>query len=212
MKTMIYILILTAANFSLVAAQTGQSNSYQPADPMQNISPEITKISKSVQTLNGTLKDLLEKFAVGKGMQLTERQQKLLLGFEILNRAELRLEILQKFQIELTQKDGEVKTRLAQVEENLLPGSVERNMAFIGTTKGDELRETRKKSVGNRTPQPAHSFKSNQPQFAANLRRIAPSRNLWADSAPQNSAVNRGGNIGFVDWRVNLHNSIFSLN
>jgi hypothetical protein len=54
---------------------------------------------------------------VGKGMQLTERQQKLLLGFEVLNRAEQRVEILQKFQIELTQKEGEVKTRLGQVQE-----------------------------------------------------------------------------------------------
>ncbi len=154
MKRTIYILALTLTAFFAVSAQTQpplspdrQPNYYSQTDPMLNISQEITKISKSVQTLNDSIKDLLEKFAVGKGMQLTARQQKLLLGFEVLNRAEQRLEILQKFQIELTQKDREVKTRLAQIEENLLPGRVESNTAFIGTTKGDELRESRKRSL-----------------------------------------------------------------
>jgi len=87
---------------------------------------------------------LLEKLTVGKGMQLTERQQKLLLGFEVLNRAEQRVEILQKFQIELTQKEGEVKTRIGQVEEASFPDSIERSIAVIGTTRGEEMREGRR--------------------------------------------------------------------
>lgn len=147
MKKMIFVLIFLAANFSILSAQTNQPNYNSPTDPLQNISQEITKISKSVQNFNTGIKELLEKFAVGKGMQLTERQQKLLLGYEVLNRAEQRLEILQRFQIELTQKDGEVKTRSAQIEESLIPGSIERDTAFIGTTKGDELRENRKRTL-----------------------------------------------------------------
>lgn len=156
MRRTIDVLVFTLAIFSAVAsaqiAQTvnpEQTPNYYPQqiDPLQNISQETAKISRAVQNLNGTIKELLEKFAVGKGMQLSERQQKLLLGFEVLNRAEQRLEILQKFQIELTQKDGEVKTQIAQVEENLLPSGVERNTAFIGTTKSDELRDTRRKAL-----------------------------------------------------------------
>ncbi len=135
------------ANFSRLSAQTGSSVYNQPTDPLQNISQELTKISKTVQNFNTGIKELLERFAAGKGLQLTERQQKLLLGYEVLNRAEQRLEILQKSQIELTQKDGEVKTQLSQVEENLLPGSVERATAFVGTTKGEELRETRTRGL-----------------------------------------------------------------
>lgn len=147
MKQTIYVFVFTLVNVFAVSAQVAQTNSYPPADSLQNISQEISKISKSVQSFNVAVKELLEKFAVGRGMQLSERQQKLLLGYEVLNRAEQRLKILQEFQIELTQKDGEVKTRLAQIEENLLPGSVERNTAFIGSTKGEELRETRKRAL-----------------------------------------------------------------
>ncbi len=155
MKSFILVLMFLSANVFVISAQTNQptppesqSNYYpQTTDPLQNISQETAKISKAVQTLNNSIKELLEKFMVGKGMQLTDRQQKLLLGYEVLNRAETRLEILQKFQIEMTQKDGEVKTRLSQIEESLMPGSVERDTAFIGTTKGDELRENRRRTL-----------------------------------------------------------------
>ena len=154
MRKIIITLAFLMLGFGDLQAQTNQPNNAanQPgygnaSDPMQNISQQITGISKTMTSLNKNIKELLEKFAVGKGMQLSERQQKLLLGFEVLNRAEQRLEILQKFQIELTQKDGEVKTRMAQIDEALLPGSIERNTAMIGTTKGEELREGRRKSL-----------------------------------------------------------------
>ena len=122
MKTTIFVLIFTLASVSSIYSQTNpQTNSFPQTDPLQNISQEITKISRSVQALNKGIQELLEKFMVGKGMQLNARQQKLLLGFEVLNRAEQRLEILQKFLIELTQKEGEIKTRMGQIEEARLP-------------------------------------------------------------------------------------------
>ena len=153
MKT-IFVLIFLLANAASMFAQNsptdhtgGQANAYPPSDALQNISQEITKISKSVQNFNAGIKELLGKMASGKGMQLTERQQKLLLGFEVLNRAEQRVEILQKFQIELTQKEGEVKTRMGQVEEGLLPDSIDRSIAFIGTTRGEEMRTGRRQTL-----------------------------------------------------------------
>ncbi len=140
------ILVITAFGTFAQTNPTDNRQNFPSPDPIQNISQEITKISKSVQNFNANLKELMEKFMVGKGMQLNERQQKLLLGFEVLNRAEQRLEILQKFQIELTQKEGEVKTRMAQVQEELIPGSIDRNIAMIGTTNGNEMRENRRRT------------------------------------------------------------------
>lgn len=152
----IYVLFFLLANAFGVTAQTvqpdrtgSQTNYYQQADPLQNISQEITKISRSVQNFNNSIKELIEKLMVGKGMQLTERQQKLLLGFEVLNRAEQRLEILQKFQIELTQKEGEVKTRMGQVEEASFPDSIDRSVAIIGTTRTEEMRQGRRQTLNS---------------------------------------------------------------
>ncbi len=150
MKPIIFALFVLLVSVLETFAQTNPTDNRQnfpSPDPLQNISQEITKISKSVQNFNTNIKELLEKFMVGKGMQLTLRQQKLLLGYEVLNRAEQRLEILQKFQIELTQKDGEVKTRLSQVEEQLIPGSIDRSVAMIGSTDGNEMRENRRRTL-----------------------------------------------------------------
>ncbi|MDQ6786087.1 MAG: hypothetical protein M3033_04625 [Acidobacteriota bacterium] len=88
---------------------------------------------------------MLEQFSLGKSSQLNARQQKLLLGFEILNRAEQRLEILQKLQIELAEKEASVKTRLTQIEQESKPENIDRSIAFVGTTKSDEMRESRQR-------------------------------------------------------------------
>ncbi|MGI8640148.1 MAG: hypothetical protein ACR2MG_09330 [Pyrinomonadaceae bacterium] len=150
MKTMLVSLIVLLTMALGTFAQTDNKTNFTPSpDSLQNISQEITKISKSVQNFNNNIKELLEKFMVGKGFQLTDRQQKLLLGYEVLNRAEQRLEILQKYQIELTQKEGEVKTRMAQVEEASFPDSIDRSVAIIGTTRGEEMRENRRQTLEN---------------------------------------------------------------
>jgi len=136
------ILLFAAILFVGAAAANAQPNS------VENISQEITKISKSLETFNKNMKAFMERFALSSGNQLTERQQKLLLGFEILNKAEQRLEILQKFQIELTEKEGSVRTRLAQVELEMRPESIDRSVAFVGTTQAEEWRENRRQALG----------------------------------------------------------------
>jgi len=150
MKLILFALTVLLINALGIFGRNSQSSSTQNSqslEPLLNVSQEITKISKSVQTFNTSIRELIEKFMVGKGMQLTERQQRLLLGFEVLNRAEQRLEILQKFQIELTQKEGEVKTRTAQVEEELIPSGIDRNVALIGSTNSNEMRENRRRTL-----------------------------------------------------------------
>lgn len=156
MKTVFFVLIFLLANVQYLFAQTNQpagtvNQPYynQQVDPLQNISLEITKISRSVQNLNNSIKEWSEKFLGGKSSQFTERQQKLLLGFEVLNRAEQRVEILQKFQIELTQKEAEVKTRMGQIQEASFPDSIDRSIAMIGTTRGEEMRENRRQTLNS---------------------------------------------------------------
>lgn len=141
--------------------QNNNVNQGQPVNPLDNISLETTKISKSLTTLNKRIGELLDSFAAGKSSQLNERQQKLLLGFEILNRAEQRLEILQKFQIELSEKESAVKTRVAQIDLENRPDSIDRNVAFLGTTKTDEIRDNRR-----------HAFESERNSLQTLLSQI----------------------------------------
>jgi uncharacterized protein YoxC len=139
----LFLLTILFVSASTAAAQN------QPSYQMDNISQEITKISKSLETFNKNMKEFMERFALTNGNQLSEKHQKLLLGFEILNKAEQRLEILQKFQIELVEKESAIKSRLAQIEMEIRPESVDRSVTFAGTTKTEELRENRRQFLGS---------------------------------------------------------------
>lgn len=138
------ILLMSGAIINAQTAATessGQQNSTQQLSPIDNISQEITKISKSLQIFNKNIKELLIKNADNK---VDEKQQKLILGFEILNRAEERMQILQKFQIELVEKEATFRTRLGQIDIDLRPESIDRSTSFAGTTKPEELRDNRR--------------------------------------------------------------------
>ncbi len=117
----------------------------QSPGPVENISAELTKVSKSLQVFNKNFKAFLEHLP--QGVKYSEKQQNLLLAFEILNRAEERVQILQKFQIELTEKQANVKTRLAQVEQEVTPEGIDRIVALFGTTRTEEYRESRRRTL-----------------------------------------------------------------
>ncbi|MDQ3178954.1 MAG: hypothetical protein M3Q33_00385 [Acidobacteriota bacterium] len=144
----ITILFFFVFVFSMqIFAQTNQSNNppVQPLNPIDQISADLTKVSKSLQVFNKNFKAFLE--ILPQGIKFSEKQQNFLLAFEVLNRAEQRVQILQKFQIELTEKQADVKNRLTRVEEDITPEGIERSVAFLGTTKTEEIRESRRKTL-----------------------------------------------------------------
>ena len=151
MKTKLFVFFVFVSVFSVQTfAQNSQSipvNQLPIQTPIsiENIAVELTNVSKSLQTFNKNFKAFLDKLP--QGTQFSEKQQNLLLSFEILNRAEQRLEILQKFQIELTEKQGDLKNRLTQVEQNMTPQGIESGVAFLGTTQTPEIKENRRRTL-----------------------------------------------------------------
>lgn len=151
MKTKTLCFLVSVLFFSIqIFAQNNQTaiQSAQPnqiTNPVENISAELMKVSKSLQVFNKNFKAFLEYLP--QAAKFSEKQQSLLLGFEILNRAEERVQILQKFQIELTEKQANVRTRLAQVEQEITPEGIDRIVALLGTTRTEEYRESRRKTL-----------------------------------------------------------------
>lgn len=113
-------------------------------DSMGTIAVELTKISRSVATLSERMKSFVDKFEKVGGLTLTEKQQRLVLGMELLVRTEQRVATLQKFQIELVEKQNATKNRLSQVESDMRPRNIDRGIALEGTTETQELRENRR--------------------------------------------------------------------
>ncbi len=54
---------------------------------------------------------------------------------------------MQKFQIELTEKQADLKNRLTQVEQNMTPEGIDRGVAFLGTTQTPEIKENRRRTL-----------------------------------------------------------------
>ncbi len=149
MKMRLFVLALVAAcSTPWICAQNPAAAASNPSsDPIANISMELSRISRSVRTLNESLKAFVDKFAAVGGLTLSEKQQRLIMGLEILVRAEQRVATLQKFQIDLTEKETDTRSRLAQIEHDLKPQSVDRSVVFEGSTHTEELREDRRQTL-----------------------------------------------------------------
>lgn len=150
---------LFAASITFLFTVSGRSQA-QPAapqmysvDPMTNISMEMTRVSRNVENLTLRLKEFVDKFEKVGGMNFTEKQQRLVLGMELLVRAELRITQWQKHQIDLVQQYGRTRAELAAIEMELRPERIERQFQLEGSTRVEELREARRNAL--RTDQQA---------------------------------------------------------
>lgn len=149
---MIVRLLFTASVAALltgsVVAQAQPANTQvYPSDPMSNISMEMTRVSRNVEDLTQKLKEFVDKFEKVGGITFNEKQQRLVLGMEMLVRAEQRIAAWQKYQIELVEKQGEVRAKLAGIETELRPERIQNAFQHEGTTRTDELRESRRTTL-----------------------------------------------------------------
>lgn len=117
------------------------------SDPMGSIAVDLNRISASVQLLSERLKSFVDKFEKVGGTTFSEKQQKLVLAMEFLVRSEERLATLQRAQIELVEKQGTTRSRLAQVERDVTPQGIDRSVTFEGTTRTEEIRESRRNTL-----------------------------------------------------------------
>ncbi len=134
---------LIVLNFNIYAQTENQIHPIQ----IENISEKLTKITESLTLLNNKLQKFSETFSSNQGLKLNENQQNILAAFEYLNRAEQRLATLQKFKIELSEKQSAIRLQLADIEDNLRIESIDRSVAFRVTTNAEQLREARRTAL-----------------------------------------------------------------
>jgi len=149
MKRLSLLLWLTAALLSTAHAQQPVQTS-QPSpssNPIDLINFQLGKISSSVDRLQGNWKSFFDSFSTNQGLRLSERQQKLLLAFEVLNRAEQRLGNLQKMRLDSTEKLSSMRLQLARINDDLRPESVHKYVSTRGTLDAEQLRELRRQAL-----------------------------------------------------------------
>lgn len=127
-------------------AQAPANQQFPPnANPINVISTELISISNSVKTLNQYMSVFLEK--LGGAPAKPDQQQRLLTGLQLLTQAEQRLATLQRSQIDLAEKQAQIRGRLIQIDQEMRPESIERSVTFAGTTRTEELRDSKRKAL-----------------------------------------------------------------
>ena len=142
----ISILILAAT--AVIAGQQPSNNNPNQYDPNAgNLNYDVARIAASVQTLTKTFKEFVDKFAKVDGLSLGEKQQKLVVGMQLLIQNEQRVATLQKFQIDMAEKESQIRSRLAQIDLDLNPQSIDRSLAFEGSTQTPEIKENKRRTL-----------------------------------------------------------------
>lgn len=139
---LIFSAIVTAQNFP-----AKQASEPPTLETIEKLTKEVSDISKSLATFNERLSLFLESLNKYKGIQLSERQQRLLFGYEILNQTEQLAATLRKSLIETGEREAVIKRRVAQLDVDLRPENVERGIQFKGTTQTEEARDGRRRTL-----------------------------------------------------------------
>lgn len=118
-----------------------------PQNPSEVIANELVKVSRSVEELNIKLKNFSDTFTSNQGLRINDKQQKLLMAFEFLNRAEQRLVSLQNLRLILSERQSAFRLQLARITDDLLPESIDRYVSTRGTTNAEQLRQIRRQAL-----------------------------------------------------------------
>ncbi|HVE58967.1 MAG TPA: hypothetical protein VNB22_19240 [Pyrinomonadaceae bacterium] len=104
---------------------------------------KLSKMSTRMKEMSTRVKTLESS----KQNEYDEKQRRLLLNLDILTRAEQRAESLRKQLFELVEKESSIKTKLETIDYDIRPEMIERQVAFAGTMRPEELREMKKKNL-----------------------------------------------------------------
>ena len=153
LKIVPLLIFLLLPVYSLTAQTGGGSYPVQPQqqvplDPMSSIAVDVNNLQRAVRDLSGLLRQFVEKFEKAGGVTLSEKQQRFIMGLELLVRSEQRLGLLQRASADLTEKQVQIKTRLTQIELDLRPANLDRSTMYEGAgSQSIEMRETRQNKL-----------------------------------------------------------------
>jgi len=115
---------------------------------------EITPVEKPTprppSTNAARIRDLnqrLTRLEGGQSSQYDDKQKRLLMNLDIITRAETRAEGLRKQLFEMVEKENTVKTRMEQIEYEMRPEMIERQVQMAGTLRPEEIRDSKRKML-----------------------------------------------------------------
>src|SRR5688572_28159106 len=152
MKCRLIIAFISALFFvSSIATQTAvpvqNPPVYRSTDAVENISNDVARTARAVESLSRSWAEFTKNFSSNQGLQMEERERKLILALEVLNRFEVSHANMLKLKLDLVERQNRTGRQLATVIDNLLPQSIDRFVALRGTTDAENIREIRRTAL-----------------------------------------------------------------
>jgi hypothetical protein len=146
---LIFVLLPLYSVCAQAPGYPAQQQTQPPLDPMASIAVDVNSLTRAVRELGGFLRQFVDKFEKAGGVTLSEKQQRFIMGLELLVRSEQRVGLLQRASADLLEKQIQVKSRLTQIELDLRPSNLDRSTMYEGAgAQSIEVRETRKEKLG----------------------------------------------------------------
>ena len=143
-KAVIFALFCSL-NCSVIFSQQSQPVPIASGEQVERITRDMAKVANSVEELNKSMKEFFKTFSTNQGIKLSDKQQKLLFAFEILNRAEQRLSTLQILKVSLAERQSSVRLTIGRINDDLVPDSINKYvLARGGTINADQLKQSRR--------------------------------------------------------------------
>ena len=148
LSVLLSVLFLSMIGIGQTAGtEQGRQSAPRSSDPIENISNDVARTVRAVESLSRTWTQFAKTFSTNQGRQLDEKQRNLLLALEVLNRFEASLTNMQKLRFDLTERQTNATTRIAQLNDDLLPESIDRSVSFRGTTDAESIRTIRRQTL-----------------------------------------------------------------
>lgn len=141
MRLLVLAVFAIAITASAIFAQTTDITNSN----LVQISNDTSKINRSLEELNKRLATFASTFNSNQGLRLSEKQQKILFAFELLNRYEARLSNIRLLKAQLAERSVSAKRQLAAVEDELRDENIERSVS--GSFKPEQVRAERRQSL-----------------------------------------------------------------
>jgi hypothetical protein len=113
-----------------------------PREP-ETVEQQLERANNNIKQLNARIQSLESS----RTSSAEEKKKGLLLNLDILTRAEQRAESLRKQLYEMIEKENTIKTKLDQIENDIRPETIQRQVALAGTLRPEELRDNRRKAL-----------------------------------------------------------------
>ena len=140
-----FLLVSSTAAQSAVPVQNPPV--YRSTDAVENISNDVARTARAVESLSRSWAEFTKNFSSNQGLQMEERERKLILALEVLNRFEVSHANMLKLKLDLVERQNRTGRQLATVIDNLLPQSIDRFVALRGTTDAENIKEIRRTAL-----------------------------------------------------------------